>query len=496
MKAIVLRRVDVGEADRILSLLTSERGLIDVRVPSARKSRKRFGGVDLYTLVDADVDHSRRVPRLAGATVLQSFPGIREDVVRLALAGRAAELVHQAAPEGQASAELFRLTEAGLTALDVPAEQSVGGRGWARAFELKLAHVLGVRPSLIRCAACGAPIDDGALAWSPGQGGVLVAGCRGGDPRASPANVSTLRRLKEALHSPLADQGSMDWGGDADGAQHMMDAYMDEHVGRRSKARHFLESVLRPLAVAALLLGVLPGCISAAAPTDVRLQGWLFDTDTPVEDASPISGATLTAFDDGGDLLGEGSEPFESAPGFYRLSNLPLEIPLHLEFLPAEEVDEAGEPVESGFVPTVRSGRTATEDIWVDDGVFHLRSLESLLAEIADMNTAGATFEDPDPLVDSQGGAVVGRVLESEITLGERLGVVDAEGSVTEVYYRVDGVITPGTGTDASGEFVLAGLPAGPVDVELLDGAGAPTGRMFRTRVVEDGVTVLPDYVP
>ncbi len=495
-RAVVLRRVDVGEADRILSLLTAERGLVDVRVPSARKSRKRFGGVDLYTLVDADIDDSRRVPRLASAAVVAAHPGIREDVVRLALAGRAAELLHQAAPEGQASPEAMRLAVAALASLDVPGERSVGGRGWARAFELKLAHVLGVRPSLQRCAACGASLDDGPTVWSPGHGGALVGPCMDLDASARPIGRTTLLRLNEALHRPLAEQAPVAWGDAEDAARDAMTRYMDEHVGRRRKARDFLESVLRPLAVAALVLGVLPACTVAEDATEARIQGWLFDTELPAEESVPIPGAALEAFDDAGELVVEGGEPFESAPGFYRVSNVPVDTAVHLEFHPPEAFDDAGEPTASPYVPTVRSGRSASADLWVDDGVFHLRSRAALLADLAGMNAAGAEYADPDPELPGQGGAIVVRILASERTLGERFQVVDGEGTATEVFYRVEGVPTAGTGVDASGELLVAGVPAGPVDLELLDADGAPSGRVFRTRVVEDGVTALLDFIP
>ncbi len=495
-RAVVLRRVDVGEADRILSVLTAERGRVEVRVPSARRSRKRFGGVDLYTLVDADLDDSRRSTRMTAAAVVDAYPGIREDVLRLALAGRAAELLHQAAPEGQASGELMRLAVAAFGSLDVPGEAAVGGRGWARAFELKLAHVLGVRPSLIRCAACAASIDDGPAAWSPTHGGALVGTCRDLDPAARSVAASTLRRLHEALHRPLAEQVAVAWGADEAPAEDAMSRYMDEHVGRRRKARDFLESVLRPLAVATLVLGVFSGCTVSGPETDVRVQGWLFDTETPAEDALPIPGATLSAFDDEGALLDEGGEPFESAPGFYRVSNLPLDTAVHLEFGPPEAVDEAGEAIASDHVSTVRSGRSASNDLFVDDGVFVLGTAAALLEDLAAMNDAGATYVDPDPDVPDQGGALRARILASEVLVGERFRVVDAAGVGAEVFYRVDGAVVAEAGVDATGEFLVAGLPAGPIDVELLDEAGAPTGRLYRTRAVEDGVTVLLDFVP
>jgi DNA repair protein RecO (recombination protein O) len=501
LRAVVLRRVDVGEADRILSLLTAERGRVEVRVPSARKSRKRFGGVDLYTLLDADIDDSRRRLRLRGASVVASHPGIREDIVRLALAGHVAELTGQAAAEEQESPELLRLAVAAFTSLDVPAGVDVGGRGWARAFELKLAHVVGVRPSLLQCASCGASIDSGTTGWSPVHGGVLVGDCRRLDPNATIVSRSTLRTLHTALHLPLAEQATVDWSGPVAGeARTAMIRYIEEHVGRRSRAREFLHKVSTPLPalVAAMVLAAGSGCAAAPADEDVRIQGWLFDTTTPTDATLPITGASLNAYDDDGEILDEGSEPFTEAPGFYRVSGLVPESAVHLEFLPPAVDDGA----LSFWVPTLRSGRSAADDLFVDDGVFHLRPRASLHLLLDELNEGAARaglrlgYDDPDPDIEDQGGALVAFIATSEIQLGERFRITDSAGVATEVWYRSGDGLIPSAGVDAQGEFMLAGLAAGPVDVERIDPLGGPSERRFRTHVVEDGLTVLLDFVP
>ena len=118
LRALVLRQVDYGEADRIVSLLSAERGRIETRVPGVRKSRKRFGGLDLYVLAEFEFQQRRGRSGLKSAQILNSWLGVRESIERLALAAYAAELLVQAVPEEAPAGEAFRLAEAAFTSLD------------------------------------------------------------------------------------------------------------------------------------------------------------------------------------------------------------------------------------------------------------------------------------------------------------------------------------------------------------------------------------------
>ena len=103
----------------MVSLLTAERGRIETRVPGVRKSRKRFGGLDLYALAVFEFQQRRGRRSLASAQVVNSWPGIRTEIERLALAAYAAELLVQAVPEDAAATDAFRLAEAAFASLNL-----------------------------------------------------------------------------------------------------------------------------------------------------------------------------------------------------------------------------------------------------------------------------------------------------------------------------------------------------------------------------------------
>ncbi len=488
LRALVLRQVDYGEADRIVSLLSADRGRIEIRLPQVRKSRKRFGGLDLYVL--ADFELSRRGGRevIRSARVVNAWLGIRGSLERLALAAYAAELLVQAVPEGAASEDAFRLAEAAFSSLDASADDEHGGQAWARAFELKLLHVLGARPALRACVACGEGVQGETLYWSVDQGGVLVGACAQGAPRTQQVSPHVVELLVHCLHRPLARQNESVWSAsDEQQAREMMVPFISAQVGTRDRARRFLDQVVAvSLVLLVCWLGPV-GCASSQLPESVRVQGYLFDDQDPSEDAEAVSGSEVSALSDEGELVVEGSEPFSDYPGFYRFSGLPPSTPVHLLF------GEVGE----GLLATLVSGRSPVDDLWVDRGVFHLWERERALTWSQDWRSAvfgkggerAPAFDAGQPL---EGGLLRGALAEPEQHQGTRLFAVDAAGMEREFWYTDEaGAPAASLGTSSEGGFALYGIASGPVQIYVVRQDGSRSEQAFVTLSLEDTVTSL-----
>src|SRR5262245_38091169 len=110
LTAIVLRAVDYGESDRVITLLSRERGKVSAFARGARASRRRFGGaLEPFTLVRAEV-RSRSGSDLLGldsVSALRAFGGIRGDLARIACAGYAAELARELVRDHEPHDDLF-----------------------------------------------------------------------------------------------------------------------------------------------------------------------------------------------------------------------------------------------------------------------------------------------------------------------------------------------------------------------------------------------------
>lgn len=227
--ALLLRSVDYGEADRIVTLLTTELGKLPALARGARRSRKRFGGaLEPYCVLRAEVAPGRgELGRLAQAQVSRAFPGILRDLGKMMLAGSACELLRRALPAREPDARVFEAAVGFLEALD-------GAEGAPEelllAFQVRLMALAGFAPGLDVCAGCGRRADEGQAAmFDPDRGAVVCRACGGAPMHLSGATRS---RLGSALGRGWARQGAWDAREKAQ-AREALDAFISRHLVKR-----------------------------------------------------------------------------------------------------------------------------------------------------------------------------------------------------------------------------------------------------------------------
>jgi len=94
--AVVLQRSELGESDRIVTLLTCDQGILRALAPAARRSKKRFGGcLELFARIEASITDkgAGRLARLEEASLRDSHEAIKSDLLSIAHASCLAELI-------------------------------------------------------------------------------------------------------------------------------------------------------------------------------------------------------------------------------------------------------------------------------------------------------------------------------------------------------------------------------------------------------------------
>ena len=245
LTAIVLRTIDTGESDRVVTLLSRERGKVAAYARGARASRRRFGGaLEPFTLVAAEV-RERPGAELLGldaVSVLAPFAAIRGDLARIACAAYAAELARELVRDHEPHDDLFELLAGYLVALDAAPARPAG----LRAFELGALRAAGLAPRLDACARCGGPLASGRpVRLDPGHGGVLCSGCVSlaspAAPFLAPESAAALARLAEGGLEAAAGERLLPPAGRE--ARDALAAFIEHHLGHRLAARRFLDEV-------------------------------------------------------------------------------------------------------------------------------------------------------------------------------------------------------------------------------------------------------------
>ncbi len=200
---IVLRTYKLGEADRIVVLLTPERGMVRAVAKGVRKTRSKFGSrLEPMSHSSLQLHEGRGELQLViQAEGIDHFRPIREDLDRLSKAVSMLEAVDQVALPDQPAPELYRMLLGALRTLALNDSALV-----TAGFFLKLLVLEGSGPQVQVCVQCGKA--DGLVAFSEGEGGLVCREHRRGFGVSAEAVVLLQRILGGQLGAALNETPS------------------------------------------------------------------------------------------------------------------------------------------------------------------------------------------------------------------------------------------------------------------------------------------------
>jgi DNA repair protein RecO (recombination protein O) len=170
-QAIVLSRFELGEADRVLTLLTPHDGKIKAIAKGVRRQNSRIGGaVEPFAELDLVLVRGRTFDVITQASVGQAWLALRDRLESAATAWYIGELAERAVEERASAYPVYALLRRAYQLLD---DGMASGRV-ARWYEFGLADALGMRPEVDRCVECDRALEaTERFRWVPALGGVL-----------------------------------------------------------------------------------------------------------------------------------------------------------------------------------------------------------------------------------------------------------------------------------------------------------------------------------
>jgi len=240
-EAIVLRTFPLGDADRLVSLLTRAHGRLKGVAQGARRPKSRFGAT-LEPLTHLRVwfyeRETRELVRIRQCELVESFLDVQKDYrAGLALA-LMAEITEAVLPERESQDAAFRLLlHVARSLKQDPGSSADLALGYFLVWTMRLAGWL---PDLDHCAGCGRETSGQAVYWSLSETGLQCARCRrAGMKTLSPETVAAARRMLGASLGQLAA------GNDPPRATPEFEAYfldlIEYHAERRLSARRLYE---------------------------------------------------------------------------------------------------------------------------------------------------------------------------------------------------------------------------------------------------------------
>lgn len=234
----MLRRVDMGESDRLLTLFTREYGKIKALSKGSRKpSSRQTGHVELFGRSAFLIAEAKTFDIITQAESVEMYRGLRENLVRSVYAGHIVELLDRFTEEEDKNSSLFYLLADGL--------------GWfanednhllaARYFELRLLSLTGFQPELFSCVISRETIEEEDQYFSAELGGLLKPKHLAAEKRARPVSSSAVKVMRYLQTRPWEQVRELNLRRDLHHElEDILHYYITFHLERRLQTVDFL----------------------------------------------------------------------------------------------------------------------------------------------------------------------------------------------------------------------------------------------------------------
>lgn len=192
-EAIILKHSDLGEADRIITLYTPNRGKIRSVAHGVRKTKSRLGGhVEPITLSSMMLSRGRSLETINQSQVIESFLPIHNDLKLMAQALYLIEMTDAFTSEHIENYPVYKLLLDSLHHLSKTRRVEL----LFRYFEIQLLGYIGYRPELGECLNCRIPVEPVDNFFSPSDGGIICPNCAHTGPMSQAISVNALKVLR------------------------------------------------------------------------------------------------------------------------------------------------------------------------------------------------------------------------------------------------------------------------------------------------------------
>ena len=232
--AIVLRRVNYRDNDRMVTLLSPSRGRIDAIIRNCRKPKSHnLNAAELFALGDYMVIENGGHMTVTSVHLIETFYPLRSDYDRLTCATWLLSLAEAAAEPEQEQRELFMLllhTLSRLAFSDQPWKPLLSG------FLLHFSACQGFKPRLNHCVICGKRMEEPPFFFDAEEGGLCCGDCRRSRAQTalSPEQVRWMRNALTVGSASWVDSPS------AYAPFPLLRNYVEQRMGRRIKSATLL----------------------------------------------------------------------------------------------------------------------------------------------------------------------------------------------------------------------------------------------------------------
>lgn len=173
---IVIREGATGEQDRIVTVLTRDKGVIKAFANGARNPKnKNVSSTGLLCYSDFLINKTQKgIYIIREATAKEVFFSLRSDIVRLSLAQYFAELTYELSPREEEASEYLSLL---LNSVYLLSKGKKNLRQIKSVIEMRMLSIAGYMPGVVACANCGC-FESETMFFSTFTGEIFCENCK------------------------------------------------------------------------------------------------------------------------------------------------------------------------------------------------------------------------------------------------------------------------------------------------------------------------------
>ncbi len=250
--AILLRKIEYGDHDYIITFMTPGQGKVAVVAKNAKQSVRRFSGaLDLFSLNHIQCSRPKRNKEglliLNQSELEHGFANIRYDVTKTAYASYWAEMIYLWLEEGQPQPNLYRLLR---FALEMLHKGEIQPQVISILFQVRLMGISGFTPNLEFCDACRIPLDRiraGKVWFDFREGKIICPDCRvNGAGYGMEVAKGTLKQIYWLNGTPMEKADRIRLPQKAlHEAETLLESFIPFHIGREFRSLTFLRQLRR-----------------------------------------------------------------------------------------------------------------------------------------------------------------------------------------------------------------------------------------------------------
>ena len=248
--AILLRKIEYGDHDYIITFLTRSRGKICVIAKNAKKSVKRFSGaLDLFSVNHIQCTFPKKSKDaliiLAQTDLENGFVNIRYDVFKTTYACYWVELIYLWLEEGKKQTQLYDLL---FFVLDMLNQSEIKMEVLSLLFQIRFMRISGFSPNIEFCDNCNTPVDDiqqKRVQFDFKEGKIVCDNClKNRSAHGMSVSKGTLKQLVwiNAVDIQRADRMKSSLFAIQEG-EVLLESFIPFHIGREFKSLKFLRQL-------------------------------------------------------------------------------------------------------------------------------------------------------------------------------------------------------------------------------------------------------------